>query len=186
MQKKEIRIPDPDDHILVKGCLNNNRYSQELLYRKYASKMYHICLSYTGDRDTAKDVLQESFIKIFRGIDKFNIENSLEGWIRKIVNNTAIDYFRKQRRIGYFENIEESVNQQYLSVEEVSSDMNTEVILRCIRKLPEGARMVFHLFAIEGYSHKEIAIRLNISEGTSKSQYNRARTLLQEWMQRSA
>ncbi len=86
------------DKLLIEGCLKNKRQSQETLYRKYASTMYHICLSFTGDRDEAKDILQDSFIKVFKNLKGFNPEKSLEGWIRRIVNNTAIDFFRKKKQ----------------------------------------------------------------------------------------
>lgn len=182
----ELTALIPEDEILVKGCLANNRHSQELLYRKYATKMYHIALSFTGNRDEAKDILQDSFIKVFKSLDTFNAANSLEGWIRKIVNNTAIDYFRRQKSLRYIESTEETEAREVVLAEDPVHHWNTEAIFGFIRNLPEGARIVFHLFAVEGYSHKEIAVRLNITEGTSKSQYNRARMLLQEWIKRSA
>ena len=175
-----------DDRTLMEGCLNNDRQSQELLYRKYATNMFHICLSFTGDRDEAKDILQDSFIKVFKGLRGFNPEKSLEGWIRKIVNNTAIDYYRKKRQLRYLENQAVENNTQEIRTENHEpSWLNTEQVLYHIRQLPEGARIIFHLFAIEGYSHKEIAGMLEISEGTSKSQYNRARMLLQGWISKT-
>lgn len=170
---------------LVQACLKNDRAAQETLYRQHASKMFHICLSYTGDRDTAKDILQESFIKVFKSMGEYKPDKSLEGWIRRIVTNTAIDFYRKQKRLRYFE-------ESYDRTENVSMPanqyvkMNTDNVLQQVKRLPEGARLVFHMFAVEGYSHKEIAGKLNISEGTSKSQFNRARTLLQEWLSPSA
>jgi RNA polymerase sigma-70 factor (ECF subfamily) len=167
---------------ILQACRDNNRQAQEILYRKYAAKMFHICLSYTADRDSAKDILQESFVKIFKGIHTFSGEKSLEGWMRRIVTNTAIDFYRKEKRIRFFQS--ESSD----SIESISTPanqftaFNTENILHHLKRLPEGARLVFHMFAVEGYSHKEIAGKLSISEGTSKSQFNRARTLLQEWL----
>ena len=170
------------DMDLVKACLENNRQAQETLYRSYASKMYHICLSYTADRDAAKDILQESFIKVFKSIQDFNPEKSLEGWIRRIVTNTAIDYYRRQKRLRYFEDVTGKLNENVLIPDDENKKFNTDFVLMHIKRLPEGARLVFHMFAVEGYSHKEIAGKLNISEGTSKSQFNRARSLLQEWL----
>lgn len=167
---------------LIAACLQNNRQAQEVLYRQHASKMYHICLSYTGDRDTAKDILQESFIKVFKNIRTYNAANSLEGWIRRIVTNTAIDYYRKEKRLRYFEDATDRVPESVSIPANQYAKMNTESVLQQVKRLPEGARLVFHMFAVEGYSHKEIAGKLNISEGTSKSQFNRARTLLQEWL----
>lgn len=166
---------------LIQGCLKNNRQAQEALYRMHASKMYHICLSYTGDRDTAKDILQESFIKVFKNIGDYKTDNSLEGWIRRIVTNTAIDFYRKEKRIRYFEDTYDKSTGIVVPADQYLK-MNTDNVLQQVKRLPEGARLVFHMFAVEGYSHKEIALKLNISEGTSKSQFNRARTLLQEWL----
>jgi RNA polymerase sigma factor (sigma-70 family) len=167
---------------LVQQCLKNNRQAQEMLYRKYASKMFHICLSYTGDRDSAKDILQDSFIKVFKNIRDYNSINSLEGWIRRIVTNTAIDYYRKEKRLRYFEDSSDHSHESVALPANQFIKINTDSVLYHIKRLPEGARLVFHMFAVEGYSHKEIAGKLNISEGTSKSQFNRARTLLQEWL----
>lgn len=166
---------------LVKSCLKNDRQAQEALYRQHASKMFHICLSYTGDRDTAKDILQESFIKVFKSIKEYNPDKSLEGWIRRIVTNTAIDFYRKEKRLRYFEDTNEKTEHVSMPANQYTS-FNTDNVLHQVKRLPEGARLVFHMFAVEGYSHKEIAGKLNISEGTSKSQFNRARTLLQEWL----
>ena len=171
-----------EERELIDGCRKQNRQAQELLYRTYADKMYRICLAYSGDRDIAKDLLQESFVKVFKKIDSFNENGSLEGWIRRIVNNTAIDHYRKATKIQTTDNFENVTEKDIESAAEQLSLLHKEVILGFIKKLPEGARNVFNLFAIEGYSHKEIANRLNISEGTSKSQYNRARSLLKSWI----
>lgn len=167
---------------LVTACIDNNRQAQETVYRKYASKMFHICLSYTGDRDAAKDILQESFIKVFKSVREFNSDRSLEGWIRRIVTNTAIDFYRKDKRLRFFEESGSKPHEQVSMPANQYITFDTDSVLQQIKRLPEGARLVFHMFAVEGYSHKEIAVRLNISEGTSKSQFNRARTLLQEWL----
>lgn len=172
----------PSESDLIKACLANNRQAQEILYRRHASKMFHICLSYTADRDAAKDILQESFIKVFKSIHEFNPDKSLEGWIRRIVTNTAIDYYRREKRLRYFEDINDESNESISVPANQHKKLNTDSVLQQIKRLPEGARLVFHMFAVEGYSHKEIAGKLNISEGTSKSQFNRARSLLQEWL----
>ncbi len=171
---------------LIRACLQNSRQAQEVLYRQYASKMYHICLSYTGDRDAAKDILQEAFIKVFKNIQDYNTTNSLEGWIRRIVTNTAIDFYRKEKRLRYFEDSSDRTHEHVSLPANQYLKLNADYVLQHIRRLPEGARLVFHMFAVEGYSHKEIAGKLNISEGTSKSQFNRARILLQEWLSPSA
>jgi len=166
---------------ILRGCRKNKRQYQEILYRKYAKKMYGICLSYAGDRDMAQDMLQDSYIKIFKRIKDFKQEGSLEGWIRRIVSNTAIDHLRQQQRIQkYISDKEEIKENSYES--DALQNLQTEDVLDQVGRLPEGARVVFNLYALEGYTHKEIAKKLNITEGTSKSQFNRARKLLMTWL----
>ncbi|MEA2105950.1 MAG: sigma-70 family RNA polymerase sigma factor [Bacteroidota bacterium] len=166
---------------ILKGCRKNKRQYQEMLYRKYAKKMYGICLSYAGDRAMAQDMLQESFIKIYNRIKDFKQEGSLEGWIRKIVTHTAIDLLRQQKRTQNFISDNEEINEgSYES--DALQNLQTENVLNQVSRLPEGARLVFNLYVLEGYTHKEIAVKLNITEGTSKSQFNRARKLLMSWL----
>jgi RNA polymerase sigma factor (sigma-70 family) len=172
------------DEDIIKGCRKGNRQSQELLYRKFAKKMYGICLSYAGDRDFAQDMLQESFIKVFNNLINFKNEGSLEGWIRKIVVNTAIDAIRQKQSIDKHFGPETPEFQGYHD-NNILPRLQLKELVEFIKKLPEGARVIFNLFALEGYSHKEIAEELNISEGTSKSQYSRARGLLQNWLTKS-
>lgn len=166
-----------DDEI-IRGCQKKKRKYQEILYQKFAKKMYSICLSYASDRHAAKDILQEGFIKVFKHISDFEPTGSLGGWIRRIITNTAIDHYRKKARLSHF------IDQEFASPaafdQKALDILHTEDIIEKIRKLPEGARIIFNLFALEGYTHKEIAQKLNISEGTSKSQYARARALLQK------
>ncbi|MGJ3235633.1 RNA polymerase sigma factor [Marivirga sp.] len=166
---------------LIKGCINDDRKSQEEFYRLFAPKMYTICLSYATKKDEAMDILQDGFIKVFRNIKKYNGEGSLEGWVRRIIVNTAIDYYRKYKKeISYLDSAEIQISDQ--GKENVFSNLGLEDILAYLNKLPEGARLIFNLYAVEGYNHREIAEKLNVTEGTSKSQFNRARTLLKEWM----
>ncbi|MCC5930556.1 MAG: RNA polymerase sigma factor [Cyclobacteriaceae bacterium] len=176
--------PEHQHKELVAACKNGDRRAQESLYRMFSRDMYHLCLSFTGDRDQAKDLLQEAFIKIFRSLDSYQFSGTLEGWVRRVVHNTAIDYFRKSKTISYLTDELQEHHQSSKSLQELPDYINTEAVLACVKRLPEGARLVFNLFAIEGYSHKEIAAQLNISEGTSKSQYNRARGLLQDWIKK--
>ncbi|MBN1989754.1 MAG: RNA polymerase sigma factor [Bacteroidales bacterium] len=169
------------DEYLVAGCLKNDRRVQEQLYRKYANEMYAICLAYESDRDSAKDILQEAFIKVFKSIDQFDKRGSLKGWIRRIITNTAIDFYRRKGVEANFVDVERIADVTPSNDEELGG-YGSEDILAHVKRLPEGARVIFNLFALEGYSHKEIAERLNITEGTSKSQFSRARQLLQEWV----
>ncbi|MGK7395678.1 MAG: RNA polymerase sigma factor [Candidatus Cyclobacteriaceae bacterium M3_2C_046] len=167
------------DKELIQKCIGNERKYQEILYRKFAGKMYAICLSYAKDRSAAQDILQDGFVKVFQKMKTYSQEGSLEGWIRRIITNTAIDYYRKQARSNNLLEYEDEKNldpneETVLNLAEVSE------IYDHLQKLPDGARVIFNLYALEGYSHKEIAKLLNISEGTSKSQVNRARSLLQK------
>lgn len=167
---------------IVKGCQNNERKYQEILYRRYSRKMYGICMSYAGNRELAQDMLHDAFLKIFRTIDSFKLEGSLEGWIRRVVSNTAIDLLRKKQRLNQY--INEDMEEPLTTVKPgVHSYLATKEILHLVSHLPDGARAIFNLFALEGFSHKEIAEQLQISEGTSKSQYNRARNLLKDWIE---
>jgi len=167
------------DDELIEGCLRKDRKYQEMLYKRFAPKMYAICLSYTNDRDSAQDILQEGFIKVFENIKTYNSEGSLEGWVRRIVTNTAIDFYRHNQRVLKLIQAEKENTDNEVS-ESVFSKIGFDEILIAVRKLPEGARIVFNLYALEGFTHQEIADKLNISVGTSKSQYSRAKSLLQK------
>lgn len=145
--------------------------------------MFGVCLGYASCRDQAKDVLQDGFIKVFYSLKSYNNNGSLEGWVRKIIVNTAIDYYRKS--IKDFNNVDieqaEDVNIETSILEKIYA----EELLNLIHKLPEGARIIFNLYSIEGYSHSEISELLHISQGTSKSQFSRARLLLKEMIKES-
>ena len=163
---------------LVEGCIRQDSKYQEMLYRKYAKNMFGVCLGYAKDHATAKDILQDGFIKIFKKIDKFSWQGSLEGWIRRIIINTAIDDYRKSVRQREYVELEEKL--MNIGYNNVLEELNTTDVVKLIHFLPEGARVIFNLYTIEGYGHKEIAEQLGISEGTSKSQYARAKKLLQD------
>ncbi|MCG8328483.1 MAG: sigma-70 family RNA polymerase sigma factor [Chitinophagales bacterium] len=162
---------------LVKGCIREDRYCQQELFRRYAGKMLSVCSRYARHEMEAEDILQDAFIKVFDNIGKFEFKGSFEGWIRRIVINTALKNYSKksfkQEQIG----IE---NQPELPMEpDIYKHLNEEALLTLIAKLPEGYRLVFNLYAIEGYSHKEIADMLSIQESTSRSQLVKARKMLQ-------
>jgi RNA polymerase sigma factor (sigma-70 family) len=177
--KKEIQ--EISEETLVKGCINNNRKIQELLYRKFSSEMFSICVAYENDRDKAKDILQDGFIKVYRNIESYDNQGSLKGWIRRIITNTAIDHWRKSLKENQFLSIDALAFKDQ-PFDQSSTSINCTDILNQVSKLPSGARMIFNLYALEGYSHKEIAEKLKISEGTSKSQVNRARQLLKQYL----
>jgi RNA polymerase sigma factor (sigma-70 family) len=170
-------MPAFNEEIVLAGCRKNDRRSQELLYKHFSRKMYAICLSYAGERPLAQDILQEAFVKIFKSINFFNSDGSLGGWIRRIVTNTAIDHIRKKQRAGNFIDIE--AMESNLHTQNPAPDiMGFNELITQVGRLPDGARLIFNLHALEGFTHKEISERLDITEGTSKSQFNRARKLL--------
>lgn len=170
-----------NDQELIDACLHNSRKAQEQLYRKYAKTMFHVCLSYCADRDQSKDILQEAFIKVFKNLRTFTTGNSFEGWLRRIVVNTALDHLRKSKKWSFITTDEHTADPED-TTEGPAFPYSTQKVLQLIADLPPGARAVFNLYALDELSHKEIASRLNISEGTSKSQYKRARTLLKQWL----
>lgn len=168
------------DEQLIAGCIADDKKCQELLYRKYADKMYGVCLTYVNDEDSACDILHDGFLKVFRGIHTFQHQGSFEGWIRKIIVNTALElHRRKNREKEVFE-----LYQTYIEpkIDGILDKINTADIIKLVNQLPSKAAMVLKLYSIEGYSHKEIAGMMEITEGTSKSQLNRARFLLKEAM----
>jgi RNA polymerase sigma factor (sigma-70 family) len=174
-------IQELSEEALVKGCMKNDRKIQEILYKKFSCEMYSICLAYEKDRDKAKDILQDGFIKVFRNIGTFETQGSLKGWIRRIITNTAIDHWRSSSKETQLLSID-ALTSHDLPFDSPNTSINCSDIMNLVRKLPSGARMIFNLYALEGYSHKEIAEKLKISEGTSKSQVNRARQLLQQYL----
>lgn len=165
---------------IIDGCLSGNRRDQELLYRRYSPKFYAVCLQYSGNTEEARDVLQEGFIKIFENLSHYGHEGSFEGWMRRIIVNRALEKYRNRYYLSRVDDIDE--------VDEPAAGPDTSDfagleaydLLNMIMELPPKYRMVFNLYAIEGYSHKEIGSMLNISEGTSKSNLSRARDILQK------
>jgi RNA polymerase sigma factor (sigma-70 family) len=170
-----------EEEKMVKGCVKGQPHYQEILYNKYYRKMFGVCLRYAPNRETAEDILQDSFVKVFKNIGSYEGKGSLEGWIRRVVVNTALELLRKKSSLYPVVDIEQAVNTD--SGWDVVSTLSEQEILALVQALPVGYRTVFNLFAIEGYSHKEIAEQLNITEGTSKSQLARARQVLQENIQ---
>jgi RNA polymerase sigma-70 factor (ECF subfamily) len=162
---------------IIKGCLKDKEASQRALYDRYAGKMYMICLRYAKSREEAEDILQEGFVAIFDNIKKFRSEGSFEGWMRRIMVNTALKTYHKQR--FHNEQLELSDYDTHFEDPQAVAMLSTKELLELISALPDGYRLVFNLYAIEGYSHKEIADKLGISESTSRSQLLKARKMLQ-------
>lgn len=169
---------------LIVGCQKGHGSAQEALYKSYASKMRYICIRYASSTMEVEDIFQEAFIKIFANIKTYKGNGSFEGWIRRIFINTAIDVFKKnQKRLSTplidYDILDTSTEISHEeSFEKLAESLTKEEVLEIVSQLPDGYKMVFNLYAIENYSHKEIASTLNISEGTSKSQLSKARGLL--------
>lgn len=165
-----------DESTLVKRCIDGNQKAQRVLFEKYAPKMLAVCLRYSKDSFQAEDVLQNAFIKVFTKLDSFK-GGSLEGWIRRIIVNTSLDQIRKNQK--HQDNVPmDSVEYLVETNSYILEGLQETDLLKLINEMPEGYKVVFNLFAIEGYSHKEIAEHLGVSENTSKSQYSRARGYL--------
>jgi len=165
---------------ILDGCIKNNRAMQKILYDKYASKFYALCLRYVHDKAEADDILQEGFLKIFTNIHQFSREHSIEAWMRRIIVNTALTHYKKNVKHYYQKEIDEvkEIDIESYNIEE--AEFTQEELLKIIQNIAEGYRVVFNLYAIEGYKHKEIADMLGIDEATSKSQFHRARKIIQE------
>lgn len=168
------------DEQLVKKCLEKDSLAQKQLFDYFSRKMMGVCLRYTKDVEEAQDVLQIGFVKVFEKLHLFNNEGSLEGWIRKVLVNTALDQIRKNKKFD--DNVDLSKVDYSMATENenVLDQLSANDLLKIIQAMPTGFRTVFNLYAIEGYSHQEIADQLNISINTSKSQYSRARVYLQK------
>lgn len=167
------------DEQIVFGCVEKNPLAQKHLYEKFSRKMMGVCLRYCDSTEEAEDVVQNGFISVFENIESFRGTGSLEGWVRKIMVNTALTNIRKNKKLK--QNVElDSVEYMLPSSNHLNDSFAAKDLLKIIQTLPTGFRTVFNLYAIEGYSHKEIGEMLNISEGTSKSQYSRAKAHLQK------
>ena len=168
------------DEELVKACIQNSASAQKVLFDKYSGRMMTVCLRYADDSLEAQDILQDGFIKVFNSIKSFHYEGSLEGWIKRIVINTALDNYRKNKKRRYALELDSEDAIEIHEEDNIVEGITSKYLLDLIQKLPEGYRVVFNMFALEGYSHKEIAEQLGISINTSKSQYSRARAFLQK------
>lgn len=168
---------------LIKQCIAGKPLAQKQLYEQYSRKMMGVCMRYAGNYDEAKDVLQDGFIKLFEKLSTYSGTGSFEGWMRRIFVNTALDAYRKNKQERALLDIDDVG--YYLSVKElVTDEMAAEDLMKILQTIPTGYRAVFNMFAIEGYSHKEIGEMLGITESTSKSQYSRARDFLKNILEK--
>jgi RNA polymerase sigma factor (sigma-70 family) len=170
---------------LVKDCLQNNAVAQKQLYELYAPGMLGICYRYTKSLNDAQEVLQQGFIKVFYNLNQYSGQGELGAWIRRIMVNTSINYLKRtpryQMELGFEEN-----HLHPVSTDEPDMSLNMKDLLNLIRQLPPGYQTIFNLHAIEGYTHVEIGKLLGIREGTSRSQYARARALLIGWLEKNS
>lgn len=171
-----------DDLTLVNECAKGNPRAQRVLFDKFAPKMLVVCQRYMPSVEEAEDVLQDGFVKIFQKVSEFKMEGSLEGWVRRIMVNTALDALRKNKKLLGDVSVDD-VSYKISFHDTGFEEMDVAHLMRMIHALPDGYRVVFNMFAIEGFTHKEIADVLGVSENTSKSQYSRARAFLRNQLE---
>jgi RNA polymerase sigma factor (sigma-70 family) len=167
------------EEAILQGCLKNNAAAQKALYQKYSAKMLVVCYRYAHNREDAEDMLQEGLIKVFSQIHTFENRGALEGWIRRIVVHTCINNLKKNKRFNESVDIIHA-NSIQVREESIPSIIQAKEVVECIRMLPIGYRTVLNLYAVEGFSHKEISTMLDIEESTSRSQYTRAKAMLED------
>ena len=167
------------EEAILKGCLQNDPTAQRELYNRYSPKMLSVCYRFAHNREDAEDMLQEGFIKIFSQMHTFGNRGAFEGWIRRIIVHTCINILKKNKKFNESVDIIHATGAM-VREESVPSIVQAKQIVECIRMLPIGYRTVLNLYAIEGYSHREIGIMLDIEESTSRSQYTRAKAMLEE------
>ena len=166
------------DRQIIELCAKHNRKAQQVLYDKYSRLLLGVCLRYATDKAEAEDILQDSFLKIFYNIKDFTGSGSFIGWLRKVAVNTAITHYHKNLKYRYLVDIEDYVSVE-IGITSFEEDFFTsDELYKVLNELPTGYRMVFNLYAVEGYKHKEIAEMLGIDTNTSKSQYSRAKAVI--------
>ncbi len=166
------------EEFIIAGCLQNNPSAQRELYNRFSPKMLSVCYRYAQSREDAEDMLQEAFIKVFTQIHTFQNKGAFEGWVRRIIVHTCINFLKKHKKFN--DNVD-LAHAGYLQIKEetIPSIMQAKQVTECIRMLPLGYKTVLNLYAIEGYSHREISDMLDIEESTSRSQYTRAKAMLE-------
>lgn len=167
---------------LVRKCLKGNLQAQKQLYVQYAPQMKGICVRYSSSIEEAEDMLQEAFIRVFTKMHTFKFDGPLGAWIRRVVVNTSAEIYRREKKHSYTSELNDYTFGMRAN-DNVIEQLAAEDLLNKIQQLPDGYRVVFNLYAIEGYSHKEIGEKLSISENTSKSQYSRARASIRQMIE---
>ncbi|MEZ4887887.1 MAG: RNA polymerase sigma factor [Chitinophagales bacterium] len=169
---------------LITACKNGDPAAQKQLYENYKSKMMGVCLRYAQTRTEAHDIFQEGFIQIFRDIHQYQPIGPFGGWMRRVIVNTALKHIRREKR-NLFTHIDTSeIEDSYQTNENIFSTFREKALLKMVQQLPDGYRMVFNLYVIEGYSHKEIAEQLEISQSTSKTQLRKAKIALRKMIEK--
>ena len=166
------------EEYIIAGCLHNEPSAQRELYNRFSPKMLSVCYRFAQSREDAEDMLQEGFIKVFTQIHTFQNKGAFEGWIRRIVVHTCINFLKKYKKFSDSVDLDHA-GFVHIKEESIPSIMHAKQVIECIRLLPLGYRTVLNLYAIEGYSHREISTMLDIEESTSRSQYTRARSMLE-------
>ena len=167
------------EELMVQGCLDNRASAQEALYNRFSPRMLGVCYRFARNREDAEDMMQEGFIKVFTQIHQFRGQGALEGWIRRIVVHTCINVLKKNKKFTDSVDLFHA-GSMYLNENNIPSILQAKQVVECIRLLPVGYKTVLNLYAIEGYSHKEIGAILDIEESTSRSQYTRAKSMLED------
>jgi RNA polymerase sigma factor (sigma-70 family) len=172
------------DQQIIAGCANHERKAQKILYEKYSHFLLGVCMRYAIDKAEAEDILQDSFLKIFSNIEDFSGTGSFIGWLRKVAVNTAITHYHKNLKYRYHVDIDEYVTVETGTTSFEEDFFTSEELYKVLNELPTGYRMVFNLYAVEGYKHKEIAEILGIDTNTSKSQYSRAKAVIRDKLEK--
>lgn len=167
------------EEMLLQGCMSNDAHAQQVLYQQFSPKMLSVCYRYAKSREDAEDMLQEGFVKVFMQISRYENRGSLEGWILRIIVHTCINHLKKFKKFNDVIDLAYASN-VIIREDNIPGIVQAKQIVECIRSLPIGYRTVLNLYAIEGYSHKEIGAMLDIEESTSRSQYTRAKNMLEE------
>lgn len=179
---KAAQLLNSEEQILIEKCLEGSLRNQRKLYDLHAPMVWGVCLRYAGNTEDAEDILQNTFVTIFTKLDKFKNEGAFGGWVRKIAVNTALMHYRSNKKHQMYATLDE-VGFLLESDDDVLKELSAQDLLNQVKKLPEGYRVVFNLYGVEGYSHKEIAKELGITESTSRSQYSRARKYIIEYLE---
>jgi len=167
------------EELMLHGCLDNVASAQEALYNRFSPRMLGVCYRFGRNREDAEDMLQEGFIKVFSQIHQFRSQGALEGWIRRIIVHTCINILKKNKKFTDSVDLIHAGN-MYLNENNIPSILETKEVVESVKQLPIGYRTVLNLYAIEGFNHKEISKMLDIEESTSRSQYTRAKAMLED------